>query len=324
MVSRTLVERCGRASPSSLGCKRKLYTHRQSLELLAAAHATPQEELDRWWFRAQLPTSMGGEGVGGHDEQCDAAYSAGVIACWPRLRETSSGFAEVPLLANIPMLRDFTQSFLRLVQLRDDIDATYTEFAKHPHHFITGDKFKGYFRPQKLPTTLRTIRELFDRENPSPPTAQRTFSQVKHHERWLQGRTAALAADEQRGDNKYPTAVTYISASQYGAGAWLDIAPDGTFGTKIESPKFEVMLERRGRLDIAMAKGANDALLAAGEETDYKGDNMSNKGEFNRRHNATNRATYDYVRAAATGPVILPRRQREAPPHSRAEQRPCA
>ena len=26
MVSRTLVERCGRASPSSLGCKRKLYT----------------------------------------------------------------------------------------------------------------------------------------------------------------------------------------------------------------------------------------------------------------------------------------------------------
>ena len=65
------------------------------------------------------------------------------------------------------------------------------------------------------------------------------------------------------------------------------------------------MLERRGRLDIAMAKGANDALLAAGEETDYKGDNMSNKGEFNRRHNATNRATYDYVRAAATGPVIL-------------------
>ena len=134
---------------------------RQSLELLAAAHATPQEELDRWWFRAQLPTSMGGEGVGGHDEQCDAAYSAGVIACWPRLRETSSCFAEVPLLANIPMLRDFTQSFLRLVQLRDDIDATYTEFAKHPHHFITGDKFKGYFCPQKLPTTLRTIRELF-------------------------------------------------------------------------------------------------------------------------------------------------------------------
>ena len=42
------------------------------------------------------------------------------------------------------------------------------------------------------------------------------------------------------------------------------------------------MLERRGRLDIAMAKGANDALLAAGEDTDYKGDNMSNKGEFNR------------------------------------------
>ena len=100
---------------------------------------------------------MGGEGVGGHDEQCDAAYSAGVIACWPRLRETCSCFAEVPLLANIPMLRDFTQSFLQLVQLRDDIEATYTEFAKHPHHFITGDKFKGYFRPQKLPKSLRTV-----------------------------------------------------------------------------------------------------------------------------------------------------------------------
>ena len=100
-------------------------------------------------------------------------------------------------------------------------------------------------------------------------------------------------------------AVTFIYASRCGAGAWLDLAPDSTFGTKIESPKFEVMLERRGRLNIAMAKNTNDMLLAAGEETDYKGDGMANKGEFNRRHNATNRATYDYVRAAATGPVIL-------------------
>ena len=203
------------------------------------------------------------------------------------------------------MLRDFTQSFLQLVQLRDDIEATYTEFAKHPHHFITGDKFKGYFRPQKLPKSLRTLHEMLNRENPSLPTAQRSFSLVRHHERWLQGRTAALAADEACGDRRYPCTVTFISASQYGAGAWLDLAPDGTFGTKIESPKCEVMLERRGRLNIAMAEGTNDMLLAAGEEADYKGDGMANKGEFNRRHNATNRATYDYVRAAATGPVIL-------------------
>ena len=50
-----------------------------------------------------------------------------------------------------------------------------------------------------------------------------------------------------------------------GAGAWLDLAPDRIFGTKIESPTFEVMLERRGRLNIAMAEGTNDMLLAAGE-----------------------------------------------------------
>ena len=38
---------------------------RRSLELLAAANASPPEVVERWWERAQLPTSMGGEGVGG-------------------------------------------------------------------------------------------------------------------------------------------------------------------------------------------------------------------------------------------------------------------
>ena len=43
MVSRTLVERCGRASPSSLGCKRKLYTH-DSNSRASRAYGTAQPD----------------------------------------------------------------------------------------------------------------------------------------------------------------------------------------------------------------------------------------------------------------------------------------
>ena len=50
------------------------------------------------------------------------------------------------------------------------------------------------------------------------------------------------------------------SASQPEAGAWLDIFPDGTASTRIESAPFEVGLERRGGLRITLAADAFDEL----------------------------------------------------------------
>ena len=88
-----------------------------------------------------------------------------------------------------------------------------------------------------------------------------------------------------------------ISVSQFGSGAWLDINPDGTWGTKIQDGPFEVGGERRGGLDIAMAKPALDALEAAGEAVDRKGDDLANGGEYNRRHNAKLNAVRDMMSA---------------------------
>ena len=93
--------------------------------------------------------------------------------------------------------------------------------------------------------------------------------------------------------------------SQQGASAALDVSPDGTFGTKIASPHFEVIIERRGGLDIAAAKNLHDAEEARGDRVDRRGHDLSNSGEYNRRHHAVLRKGRDMVSAVAIGQVIL-------------------
>ena len=49
---------------------------RESMASLAHAHESPPALSDRWWQEAQLPTCMGGEGVGGHEGLCEPSYDA--------------------------------------------------------------------------------------------------------------------------------------------------------------------------------------------------------------------------------------------------------
>ena len=77
------------------------------------------------------------------------------------------------------------------------------------------------------------------------------------------------------------------------------------FATRLEDRDLEVMLQRRGGLELSAASAAHDALERAGELVDRKGDKLANGGEYNRRHNATLRAGADMVRAGAVGAIVL-------------------
>jgi len=104
---------------------------------------------------------------------------------------------------------------------------------------------------------------------------------------------------------RHREATRLIAVSQEGSGAWLDVAPDGTFGTTVTSPLFIVMLQRRLGLQLSEAAAVCDAEERAGLAVDRLGDDLANAGEYSRRHNACLRAIRDMVAAVAIGQIVL-------------------
>ena len=147
---------------------------------------------------------------------------------------------------------------------------------------------------------------MFDPKSTSHPPRQRQLCMVDRQRQWLQAFSASATADQLRPHPKYKSRqqAHFIAISQPGAGGWLDIVPDGTFGTKIESPVFEVMLQRHGGLDIAAAAASFDTLEQSGEVVDRRGDGLQSGGEYNRRHNAVLRAIHDMLSACAVGQLV--------------------
>ena len=243
---------------------------RCSTALVAVAEASAAADQDRWWHEAGLRTSMGGLEVGGHAATCRSASVAGVFTCWPRLRATRPCLAAVDLATADAKWVTLTTAVAHYEAIRAEhrrIADIYAEYADVIYYTIRGGKRQGKFRPSKLPllTSLPPIAEVFNPESKIRPPQQRALSMVGHHRRWLQGYAAAAAVDQVSGHKtRNREATRFIAVSQEGAGGWLDLTPDGTYGTKLTSPEFAVMLQRRGGLDISEARAAFDALEARG------------------------------------------------------------
>ena len=155
---------------------------RASAERLARAEecGCSAARLERWWHEQQLPTSMGGMGVGGHEAGRGARYAATLAACWPDLLEhgtllTASHLCEAAEAAErvaaggdvgdaLPMLVDFCASYEAIRVERDRIAAVYDDFKKHEYTTVRAGKLAGYFRPSALPkaASLPPIGALFD------------------------------------------------------------------------------------------------------------------------------------------------------------------
>ena len=89
----------------------------------------------------------------------------------------------------------------------------------------------------------------------------------------------------------------FVAVSQPASGAHLDMPTvRHARATQFDTPDFVINAQYRLGLYISEATAANDALEAAGERVDRKGDELANKGEFNRRHNNTLRALQPSVR----------------------------
>jgi hypothetical protein len=283
---------------------------RTSLSLIARADASPPEVQDDWWDEQPLNMMLGGTDVGGHEESAAACYAAMVASCWPKLRQTVPALIDVDLSStDLPMLISFKKAYEHLCVERDGIDDLYTKYNKDIYEMLQGTKFEGRYRPRKLPkaTSLPSLDAMYHPTSDVHPPRQGTLNMVVQHRRWVRVMDRAYANDTTNPHvtTRFREQVRRVAVSQEGAGRWLQMVPDGTYATRLEDRDLEVMLQRRGGLELSAAATAHDALEEDGKQVDRKGDKLANGGEYNRRHNATLRAGADMVRAGAVGAIVL-------------------
>ena len=129
-----------------------------------------------------------------------------------------------------------------------------------------------------------------------------------NHGRWLKLIDGAHEFDRTASDTKisHREAARVVATSQFGAGMWLEAAPDASLPhSRIRSGPYVIALQRRAGLFLSSALAPNEELAAAGQEPDWLGDSACNAGEHSTRHHATNRAWRAALAAVAIGPVIL-------------------
>ena len=256
---------------------------RRSMELLAEAHATPEDERDEWWERCQLDVNMGGQGIGGHETRSAPAFCAQVAQSWPRLRAASPALAHLDgVTHSIPMLDEFMEHYTDLATECGEIAHEHKRL--HDAFFYTtvrGGK-EHYFNPKslppasKLPSAARLL-QVNDKSSKFLPPAQRKLTFIVKHRRFLAARDTAQKRDQSHPHptTRFRTETLLISNAQPAAGAPFEIAPDGTPGTTMDDLTFLHYLQRQGGLDISRAKSCNDVLEATGHVVDRKGDNLT-------------------------------------------------
>ena len=282
---------------------------RRSLELLARADASDAEQRERFTAESSLPTAMGGVRVGGAERLCKAQYVGGVFKRLPKLAATCSLLFDKSLteIADLGMYDEFREAYELLQVQRDSVASSYEEMDDIKYYTVRGGCYDGLFHPKKLPKALAPLAEILDPKSNTRPPSSKALSMVDHSRQWLSCLSAAKKADaKDTGDVRHREASRFIAVSQYGAGAPFEMSPDGTFGTTIASPEFEIIIERHGGLNIATAKTLHDALDAiSATAVDRRGDDLSNAGEHNRRHHAVVRKAQQMVTAVAVGQVVL-------------------
>ena len=171
---------------------------------------------------------------------------------------------------------------------------------------LRNERRDGYFHPSQLPRKLAPIADVLDPTSDIKAPTLRMLNRVPQHQRWLACLQACHDADTATPHPEVPhrEAARFISVSQPTSAGVLDIAPDGTYSTMVENHKFSTYLQRRGGLNLSIAKAVCDAAEAAGEQPDRLGDRWSNEADHNRRHNSVLNNAYDAVTAVAIGQVV--------------------
>jgi len=234
---------------------------------------------------------MGGCGVYPVHALRGAAYAASVIKNWPTLQRISPALRGLDFATTtLPSIAAARDEYEALRAERDRVAQVHDAYDAYEYHTIHGEKLPR-FRPQsltpaaRLPEPARLFVPDDDDKVPTPPS-QKALSSVVHHSRWLELVDALHEYDRTAADTNvsHREATRLISASQFGAGMWLEAAPDASLPhSRLRSGPYVVALQRRLGLYLSSARAANDTLAAAGGEPDWLGDAACNTGEHSTR-----------------------------------------
>ena len=282
-------------------------------EHLVHADASPESRRELAWLQARCQTSMGGAGVYDAYELRGACYAASFIKNWPLLQRISPALRDVDFAtSDLPSVAAARDAYEALRAERDRVAAVHAAYDAYEYHTIHGEKLPR-FRPKsltpaaRLPEPSRLFTPDANDSIPTPPS-QKALSSIVNHGRWLELIDAAHEFDRTAADTKisHREATRIVSASQFGAGMWLEACPDASVTyTRADSGAYVVALQRRLGLYMSTARSVNDDVLDAGGEPDYLGDVACNVGEHSTRHHATNRAWRAALAAVAIGEVVL-------------------
>ena len=235
-------------------------------------------------------------------------YAAATLKRIPRLASTCSllhGLDPQGVL-NLDMFTEARDAYEELRRERDAVGAEYDVMDEHEYTTVRGGRLEGHYHPKNLPKVLPPLSALYDTKSKIKIPSAKALNAVVLHRRWLDCLKAAKLSDQtDKPVIKNREASRRLAVSQTGAGAPFEISPDGSFPTTIPSVEMEIILQRHGGLNLACAKGLYDAEEAAGKAVDRRGDDLSNGGEYNRRHHAVLRKGYQMISAVSVGSVVL-------------------
>ena len=281
-----------RPALSAPGLGAALARIRVSWEALVGADASPETRRDLAWEQACSPTNMGGCGIYNAHALSGAAYAASVIKNWPLLQRVAPALHDVDFATTtLPSIAAARDAYETLRAERDRIAQVHAAYDGFEYHTIHGDKLPR-FRPHsltpaaRLPAPARLFLPDDDDKVPTPPS-QKALSSIVHHGRWLAHIDAMHEFDRTADDTNisHREATRFVSASQFGAGMWLEAAPDASLpNSRLKTAPYTAALQRRLGLYLSAAKAANDTLAAAGKTPDWLGDASCNLGEHSTRH----------------------------------------
>ena len=185
----------------------------------------------------------------------------------------------VPVRTVLPSIAAARDEYEALRAERDRVARVHAAYDAFEYHTLQGDKLPR-FRPGSLTPAARLPApdRLFapdDADKVPTPPSQKALSSIVHHGRWLAQMDALHEFDRTAEDTAIDRreATRFVSASQWGAGMWLEAAPDTSLPhSRLKSAPYLAALQRRLGLYLSAARAPNDTLAGAGEEPDWLGD----------------------------------------------------
>ena len=232
---------------------------------------------------------------------CARGAYIGLAACLPTIRKLVPSLAVLdPAQSELPSMQALQSAHAALTAAHTRIDGEYANWDARPLGYDGCGNPLHRFHPEDLPTAadIPTLADMASGKHASCKHAQRTFSAIRHHDRWCALRRD-LGADGGRRE-----LTRFISASQPFAGAAFNTVPSHAY-FQTPSDELLVMVQRRLGLELSCLHGITSSDALGGIAVDAFGDTMLTHHNHSQRHNGVARLLARAAAQAHTGKKIL-------------------